>query len=234
MSLEAYAGTLTRYYTDDWERAAEPWARGEGVVVERIAPDTAAPPAAAADVSTAVRAWREALTIGLGDRLAEPIEWSEDHDLPYFTDQLDWPGYRSLVLWASYAHRPDLSRPTEIPEGWEQDPAFLASLPKESATPYRQVLQPSLWLPARFDFAFKASDVTGTETWIGSTDALHRQLGLLCDRTFRVPASELTASQANEPAGTDELERAARRASAALYALSRSACEHRLPLLLVY
>ena len=39
MGLDLYAGTLTRYYANNWKSAARQWAEANGLSFSRITPD---------------------------------------------------------------------------------------------------------------------------------------------------------------------------------------------------
>ena len=220
MALDVYAGTFTRYYTRNWENVAQRQARLDGITYRRISPGEETPPPTADQVTPAVAAWCAELTEALGQNISAPITWDEGEGLPYFTDRPGWEGYIALVLWAAYAGAPHLVRPTSLPEqDWNEDPAFLAMLPRESGTPYRQILQAELWLPCEFKFVFRGPALTGDATWIGSTFALREQLELLNQNTLSVDASDAFAQSA--------------RFSLAMFQeLSQKACEARLPILL--
>jgi hypothetical protein len=221
MALDLYAGTLTRYYTRSWENVVERQARLDGVTYRRISPGGDAPPPPAEEVTPAVEAWCAELTQALGANISEPIGWDEADSRPYFTDRPGWDGYTALVLWAAYAHAPDRQRPASLPEGdFSEDPAFLAMLPRESGTPYRQILQPGLWLPCSYNFAFNGPALTGDSAWMGSTFALRDQLELLKRNTFG-------ASEA-----ADDFQQRASFALALFLELSQKACEARVPMLL--
>ena len=234
MSFDVYAGTLTRYFTDDWENVVQRQARLDGMQYQRITPGGHQEPPPAAEVFEAVQAWCEAITNALGANIESPISWDESTERPYFTDRPGWPGYTGLLLWAAYAHSTDLSRPRELPDSWDNDPAFVAALPKDSGTPYRQIIQPSLWLPCHFNFTFKAPDVTGDETWIGSTFALRDQLELLNEKTFGATDDQLSSYLTADFAATDEVEHAAKFTLAVFLTLSREACAHSLPMTLSF
>src|SRR5262245_17676623 len=121
MALDVYVGSLTRYYTGDWENVTERAGRtrGAGRQVGRQRD--------AARVQPAVVAWREALAAALGDQVVILADWDESADAPHFTGRPGWDGFGSLVLWAAYAEHPALRRPDSLPEEWDDDPALVRS-----------------------------------------------------------------------------------------------------------
>ena len=62
MGLDLYAGTLTRYYANNWKSAARQWAEANGLSFSRITPDgeiIAEEEVSADEVQCAVEEWRD-------------------------------------------------------------------------------------------------------------------------------------------------------------------------------
>ncbi|HKI02884.1 MAG TPA: hypothetical protein VKK31_12990 [Thermoanaerobaculia bacterium] len=245
MSLDLYAGTLTRFYTEDWESLGLSLGPDEDLEAQQVSPgededehdgEDDETPATPEEVREAVESWRAALSEALETYLSEPLEWDESPEKPYFTDQPGWEAYAALLLWAAHAEHPELERPTEIPEqGWAEDPAYLAAIESDSGTAYRQILQPELWLPGDFPFCFEAPSPIQQPTFMGSTQDLERDLEALNEATFKATPDELTAFLTAEAIeAEDELEAAARYGLAVFLTLAKNANEHRLPLMLAY
>jgi hypothetical protein len=250
MSLDLYAGTLTRFYTDDWENPGQRMAREQGVEYQpdalepdALEPDTLeedeeedGPPPTEAEIRDAVKGWQSALSEALEEYLPEPVHWDESPEKPYFTERTGWEPYAALLLWAAYTEHPELPRPTEIPDqGWSEDPAYLTAIESDSGTAYRQILQPELWLPGDFPFCFEAPNVTQHPTLIGSTLDLERDLEALNEATFQATPEELASFlTAEEIEAEDELEAAAKYALAVFLTMAKNANEHRVPMMLAY
>jgi hypothetical protein len=235
MALDVYVGTLTRYYTHDWENVVQRQAREQRMKYTLISPDGPVdklPRADPAEVSNAIARWQQALTQGLGSNLREPISWRETSDAPYFTDRPGYPGYAALVLWAAYADKRDVAVPSALPEDWYNDSVWKAACEKESGTPYRQVLQPEYWLPSEFAFCFKGPSPVNQPAWIGSSLALTRQLEALNAATFAASEADLDHYRTGEFDAPSQLEHAARFTLAVFLDLARKSVEHRLPMLL--
>ncbi|MBA3423580.1 MAG: hypothetical protein ACR2HO_00320 [Rubrobacteraceae bacterium] len=121
MGLDVYTGTLTRYYSGDWETFWERAAREAGVDsirvqvgVEGVQEVGKSDPQKTHQV---VLAWRKALEETISDA-SDPLrlDWDESSGKPYFTDKPDWEGYAALMLHAAYAMRPDMEPPEEVPD----------------------------------------------------------------------------------------------------------------------
>jgi len=227
MALDVYVGSLTRYYTGDWENVAERSARARG------APPQAARQRDAASVRPAVLAWRDALATSLGATVALGLDWDESTEAPHFTGRPGWDGFGSLVLWAAYAEHPALRRPDSLPEEWDDDPALLRSNAEGSRYSHL-VRNVELWLPSAFDFTFEGQDVDGRRIVVGSAPTLARQLAELNGATWKAGESEVARwAQAATPDDA-RLELKARYAFAILLDLARQAVGHRLPIKLDY
>jgi hypothetical protein len=235
MAFDVYVGTLTRFYTEEWENVAQKYAREQGINYQIIHPDgDKGQPPSADEARPAIIAWRKGVFQSLRGYLRDPLEWDESDCLPYFTDRPGWDGYAALLLWAAYSEHPEQDMPELIPkENWTDDEVFLATLEKDSGTRYRQILEPELWLPCDFDFTFQAPNVANQPTWIGSTIALAKQLELLNDATFRINEEQL-AECLNGKGGTETELEAAEFAFAIFISLAQKANEHCVPMILSY
>lgn len=245
MGLDIYVGSLTRYFTRDWETIIEQLAaRGEIPQVQVIRSND--PKDAVTDpeqVRSAVLGWRQGLSGGLAQHLASPLDWEESGPTPYFTDKPGWDSYGALLLWAAYSEHGDLRRPAANPlclpdrktGDWHGDPAYQRSVAEGFCTRYGQLLHDvEIWLPAGYDFTFGAPWVTGDSRRFGACGALASLLDDLNARTWRANETELAAWRR---AGADfgaPLEIAAKFAYALVRDLAGKAAENRLPMLLDY
>jgi hypothetical protein len=233
MALDVYVGSLTRYYAGDWENIADK--KGQRPKARTGATRASDPGKESAErLRKAVVAWREGMKRALRQHLAEPLDWTEAAEAPWFTARPGWDGFGSLVLWAAYAEQPGLPRPATLPEEWDDDPALVRS----NAEGFRSrcshlVRNVELWLPAEFDFTFEGEDVDGRRIVVGSSTVLGRQLDELNAATWKMDGGELSALAKNRPAGS-ALETCARHALAVMAGLVRHAVEHRLPMKLDY
>ena len=103
MALDVFVGSLTRYYTGDWQNVAERSAGRRG----------AAPPIGrprdAGSVRPTVLAWRDALAASLGGNVIVGLDWDESAETPYFTGRPGWDERTAVMLaarWASSVGNP--------------------------------------------------------------------------------------------------------------------------------
>jgi hypothetical protein len=117
VGLDLYAGTLTRYYSGQWETIIQhsDKATSERTFVLR-------PPGSLIDtdpnrVQREVLEWRSRVSGDLAgvNALREPLDWPEDLAQPYFTDKPDWPSFGAMVLLAAYTDAGERV-PAELPE----------------------------------------------------------------------------------------------------------------------
>jgi hypothetical protein len=253
VAFDVYVGTMTRYYRREWENVTQKIAREQGMKYTMVyvggQPD---PPPASDLIRQAVERWCNALSGELSLRGFGPMEWSETDDQPYFTDRPGWPGYTALLVWAAHAEHPELPCPTNVPQSWLDDPAFLKSAEHGFATQFGTILDAKLWVPTDFPFVLEATALGSDEkTRIGSVFTLKKQLDVLHGRTFQRFAHPTQSSPQSPPPktpsflarlfgrkGSDAAANGPDLAETAEFSLelfrnlAAKACDHRLPILL--
>jgi hypothetical protein len=233
MGLDVYVGSLTRYYSRQWENKVQKWARETGTPVRVVRQDDSPPPDAAA-IEPAARAWRDTLSEALAEHGIPALSWEESLKAPYFTDRPAWDCYSALLVWAAHADNPDVPLPETAPEDWRQDPAYRAVEESRSIRYPHLLRRTEFWLPADFEFTFAAEDLTGTQAFFGSSAGLLRELGELNRHTWRAtPAHLADWREAGSQAGAP-LETAARFALAVFLPLCQKAVTNNLPMKLDY
>ncbi len=223
-------------------------------------PDAITEPAV---VQEAVLAWRSSIEQQLGDRLGARLEWPEDPSIEYVTDKPDWDAYGAVLLLAAHDEFGAGSLPHEAPRQWQKEPLYgpvlqqyhgerhsvrrgLARLfgrSREEAggSPsggdvllYRHLHLPELWLPADFDFTFRADDVAGAEMTMGSVPRLFAELRRLNERTYRAEPTDLEAWRQDGPPEDRSFDRTARFGLSIFLGLAKEAVDRRLPMKLDY
>jgi hypothetical protein len=234
MGLDVYVGPLTRYHLGDWETIVQQSARREGdeVQVIRSGVDGTLDPAMVKDI---VLNWRERITKALGEKLSAPLDWDENAEGDYFTDKPAWDCYSDLVLWAAYDEQPSFVRPNETVEKWTADPALQASNVKGFNSRYGQLLKGvELWLPAEFNFTFRAKDAVGNVINLGSSITLLKQLVELNERTWKATPEEVQRWLEEGAEEGASLEEGARFGFAVFQFLAEKSAQHKLPMILDY
>jgi hypothetical protein len=236
MALDVYVGSLTRYYSGDWESVADRNVRERGRKAESGQSHANGEPRQDRErIHASVLAWRRTLEGALAPHLPEPLAWEESREAPWFTDRPGWDGFGSVVLWAAYAEQPGLRRPALLPEEWDDDAALVRSNADGFRSRYSHLVRNvELWLPANFDFTFEGEDVDGRRIIVGSSTTLRRQLGELNSATWKMDADEMAMLARRPPLGRPSLEVSARHAMAVMSGLVQRATERRLPMKLDY
>ena len=231
MGLDIYAGSLTRYYAGDWELVTQQAAREMGLEIQVLRQHD--PPDQIRDrdqIRAMVLAWRDNLSASLTEHLAEPLDWDEGEEAPYFTDKPSWDCYSDLLLWAAYDEQQHLRRPVQHVDDWSQDSAYRLGTQLGVRSSYTHLWDVELWLPCKFGFVFQTDDVNGNEVLVGSSRMLIEQLQSLNDRTWRVDSDTLRQWRREGADHGASLEVGARFAFALIFELATEAVEHRLPM----
>lgn len=232
MALDVYVRSLTRYYAGEWENVSERTARERGTqfrIGRRVGSGDPEPDIQ--EILQDILTWRVELNQSLGDRIAHPLDWSEDLDAPYYTGRPGWDGFGSLVLWAAYAEHPAMRRPASLPEEWDNDPVLVRSSVVSFRSRYSHLVRNvELWLPNPFEFTFEGEDVDGRRVVVGSTATLRRQLEDLNAATWKANADTVTIWGRDPPGDNAPLEQSARYAYAVLLDLAERSVELRLPM----
>lgn len=237
MGLDIYVGTLTRYYSGQWETLVQQLAHKQGMEVQVIRPGRAEDAINDPDqIRPLVLQWQQLLSEALAEHMEYSVEWDEAVDAPYFTDKPSWDCWADLLLWAAYEEHPEFDLPDGPVEDWRQDVAYVASNDEDFESRYPQLLRRNieLWLPCDFPFVFSTMGLTGREITIGSSVQLMSQLRELNERTWEASPQLLgkwsrTATQANAP-----IEIGARFAYGILLGLAEKSVEFCLPMKLDY
>jgi hypothetical protein len=244
VGLDVYVGTLTRYFSGDWETAVQQAANAAGSPVEVIR----APPADAVTDPVALRslvtAWQRSIArdFSASEQSAEP--WDESPNSPYFTDKPGWDGYAGLVLLTAYTLYPERIRPDKVPADPDSDPVYRAysgtepagltglfaqklGPPMEGRRSY-QITDPMMWLPIPFDATVIVSDLLPEPIRVGSSVTLLSQLEELNRRTYRADRETMAAWLREDP--DDSFDQAARRGLAIFTDLARKSVDQCLPM----
>src|ERR1043166_5537770 len=206
MGLDIYVGSLTRYYTGDWETIVQQWGRENGVPVTVMRPGQPSGGLASlwgrvfkqTTVATAeqtrigVLRWRGQIARALGDQ-GRGLDWDESAAAPYFTDKPDWDGYGALLLLAAYDEHPGRPRPQRISRQWEQDPVLQACAGKGLQTRYPHLYNVELWLPCELDGVYQIGTLPGQPVLVGSSIRLLAHLRELNQRTYAGTSEEVAA-----------------------------------------
>ena len=234
MGLDVYVGTLTRYYSGQWETAVQAMGKEPGKSITVVYPDGAPERPSPEDAEQAIVAWRSQLSDALEQSIKRPLSWPEGLEAPYFTDKPAWDAYGALLVWAALEQRPGEGLPLTA-ESWEKNQALAEvwQAPREARYP-ALLLDVELWLPGDETLVFRAGDPTGKEIGIAFTGALLRDLRELNERTWKATPADISRWRFAGAEFGGPFEVSAKFGFAVLCELAQSAVESTLPLKLDY
>ncbi len=179
MGLDIYAGTLTRYYAQNWKSAVQQWAEANGYTFNRITPEgenIEEERPEPAEVEEAMKQWRDWLLDALAADGQSYLPWPEDNERPYYTDKPDWPAWGALLLYGAclmYKER----WPESVERQWdfEADPLVQRAMADEAMN-WSLFKGITFWLPIEGAFWFVCQDPAGNECAMATLGALRSEL----------------------------------------------------------
>jgi hypothetical protein len=232
MFVELFVGTLTRYYSADWQngrtRAGQPSPFGPPKQQNAVTVTDSV------ELQGIIAEWRENASLKLKEHLKEPLTWQEGMLPPYFVGEIGFGGYGGAVLLAAYTANAHLQRPVTFIRTWEGDPAIEASLKAERKDPVWEVMNCGLWFPDNFAFGIGLKDPSGTPLKAGSIELLWKALEYLNEVNWGADPADIATWRGRTLAETDPFELQAQFGFATFYEMTRIARENRLPMKLHY
>lgn len=236
MALDVYVGPLTLYYAGQWENAAQKYARERGLPYRMIGrPDATDAEKDPQRIREGVIAWRTLMTLELGTRLSEPLEWDEKSK-DYATSRPDWDAFVALILWAAYVECDDLRRPSRVGDtGVQSDPAVKRLRAAGNRGKFVHIVHDiEFWFPNPLGFVFDTESPSGGRVRCGSTIALFAQLQALNEATWKADLPTIEAWVKTTPGKDDPLEDLAKFGFATMHVLSKIANARRMPIKMDY
>jgi hypothetical protein len=187
MGLDIFAGTLSRYYSRDWQTVVQ---SAGGLIVY---PDGEPEKVSFEDAHFVVDEWRKSLNIRIDKLQSNQLVWNEELSTPYFTDKPDFEGWLSLQLWAAYVEEPEAKRPLGRVDDavLGQDKVYQRAISKSSPNPLVATLRCELFVPSELTFLFEAELPNGRQAWIGTTSALRAVLHTINVKSWQVTPKDL-------------------------------------------
>ena len=230
MIVELFVGTLTRYYSEQWQNGRtrtghrSPFGAPKG----RDAVDDPV------ELQGIIAEWLENASFKLKEHLKEPLSWQEGMLPPYFVGEMGMAGYGGAILLAAYTNHAHLPRPVTYMATWQGDPAIEASLKAEKKDALWEVINCGIWFPMDFAFGIGMKDPSGTPLKAGSIELLWKGLEYLNEVNWGASAEDIAAWRARSLSPTDSFETQAQFGFAVFHESCRLAREHRLPMKLHY
>jgi hypothetical protein len=230
MNVELFVGTMTRYYSAQWQNAAT----RQGKPSPFGGQDSRHAVTDPVELQGIIAEWLEQASDKLKDHLKEPLSWPEGMLAPYHVGELGVMGYGGLILLTAYSNHAHLPRPATALQTWENDPAIQASLKAEKKDALWEVINCGIWFPTQFSFGIGMKDPSGAPLKAGSIDLLWRGLEYLNEVNWGASPEELAEWRKLSPSETGSFEIQARYGFAVFHELCKLARENRLPMKLHY
>jgi len=232
MNVDLFVGTLTRYYSEQWENAATRAGRrspfgphkhkGGQAVTDPV------------DLQGVIAQWLEEATFKLKEHLKEPLAWKEGMLQPHFVGELGMAGYGGAMLLTAYTGNAHLPRPVTMMKTWEGDPAIDACMKAEKKDALWEVMNCGIWFPVEFSFGIGMKDPSGQPIKAGSVDLLWRALLYLNEVNWGASSEQMAAWRERPPGDADTFDSQAQFGFAVFHEMCRLARENRLPIKLHY
>lgn len=181
MGLDIYAGTLTRYYTNNWKSAAQQWAEANGFSFQRITPEGentgSSEELNPQEVQRGMENWQSQILTAISPKDRPPYEaWTEDNETSYYTDKPDWDAFGALLLYAaSRVYKEPFPKTVEKNWNFENHP-LIQRMGEDEERLWSLFIGASWWLPIEDGLAFNAPCPTDQEVTFSTTGALRREL----------------------------------------------------------
>ncbi len=230
MFVELFVGTLTRYYSEQWQNART---RG-GSPSPFSSPTQQNSVSDPVELQGIIGKWREESSEKLKEHISEPFTWAEGMIPPWKVDELGFEGYGGAVLLSAYSATGYLPRPTTFQKTWSADPAFEAVIKQAKNNVLWEIMNCGLWLPTSFQFGIGMKDPSGQPIRAGSIDLLWSALQQMNEANWN--ADPETISQWRKVGLDDSVtfDTQTRFGFSAFYDMCKLARETRLPLKLHY
>lgn len=230
MNVDLFVGTLTRYYSEQWQNAAtrqgsrSPFGQSQS-------PHAVTDPV---ELQGIIAGWLEEAETKLKEHLKEPLSWQEGMLAPHFVGELGLIGYGGLILLTAYTNNAHLPRPIMAMKSWDGDPAVELSLKAEKKDALWEIVNCGIWFPTNFAFGIGMKDPSGTPLKAGSLELLWRGLDYLNETNWGATPETITSWRATPPSETDAFETQAQFGFAVFHDMCKLAREHHLPMKLHY
>jgi len=230
MFVDLFVGTLTRYYSEQWENGRTR-AGGKSPFGPQKGANAVDDPV---ELQGIIADWLENASDKLKPHLKEPLSWQEGMLPPYFVGDIGLAGYGGAILLTAYTNHSHLQRPATYQATWEGDPAIEASLKAEKKDALWEVVNCGIWFPVDFNFGIGMKDPSGTPLKAGSIDLLWKAMSYLNDANWGASPEEIASWRARTLSETDTFDTQAQFGFAVFHEMCRVARENRLPMKLHY
>jgi hypothetical protein len=226
MLIELYLGTLTRYYSEQWQnghtRNGHPSPFSGQPKPNRVNDPV--------ELQGVIAGWLEDATNKLRPHLAEPLSWREGMNEECEVASLGFDGYGGAMLLAAYTVTGYQPRPKAFHREWGNDPAIelLSKDTRRNAT--WEMMNCNLWMPCRFQFGIGMKDPAGQPIRTGSIDMLWFALQNLNEANWKASHDQIMEWGNIDLGQATDFDTQARFGFSVFHRMCSRARERRLPL----
>ena len=182
MGLDIYAGTLTRYYSHNWENKVQQIAQANGqkcVMTDGLGNEIkpVEDNAEIMEIRAIICQWTEKLAAGLeqiGEPMTHPL-WDEINERDYFTDKPDWEAFGALVMLQA-CHLQNCPLPEYVESGWSAFDEPIVKKCMSQETGISLLSDVAHWLPIDDTAMFTINLPTGVEARVSTLPLLKQEL----------------------------------------------------------
>ena len=260
MGLDVYAGTLTRYYSQNWKTVVQKWAEANGYkfhIINPLTNEDSEPKedSSPEEIHEAIVAWQNDLIKALSSSLEKTFSpWSENADIPYYTNKPDWDAFGALLLVAACCSY-NVSIPETVEKDWDfwENPIIMR-LGSDKDKVWSLLKGADWWLPLPGSICFTTTLPNEEQTLVGTLDGLDKELTKINDMAWQAdeatiiswattqgyPVEEKLAQDGPfrnmdlEPDTTYNTQSLAKYAYSILYQALKFAQKHQVPITLDY
>ena len=226
MLIELYLGTLTRYYSEQWQnghtRSGHPspfsGPSNPGRVNDPV------------ELQGIIAGWLEEASLKLKDHLPEPLTWREGMQEDWEVANLGFDGFGGAMLLAAYSVTGYTPRPPSFSKDWGKDPAMELLRQDKNRNPVWELMNCSLWMPCTFQFGIGMKDPAGQPIRAGSIELLWSTLLTLNEGNWNASPDQILGWTDIELKEGSDFDTQARFGFSVFYRMCRLARERRLPL----
>ena len=201
MGMDIYAGTLIRFYSDNWKTAMQQWCESNGMNYQRITPEEDnGETMSQEEVEETVVEWCDGMISALSNHFDTALPtWKEDNIRPYYTEKMDWAAYEALRLFIACKTYGEPLPPIFKADNQFDDFDIAERVNNSNDLNLSLFMGASHWIPLDYPFVIGARTPMGREIVLSSTGALLRELEYI--NTLGWNADEKTIFEWNETEG---------------------------------
>lgn len=180
MGLDIYAGTLTRYYTQNWKTVTQQWAEENGIQFNRIVAggeQEQEEKLSPEEMQAIVEDWRDRMLAAVTPEGKEPYApWPENNEKDYYTDKPDWQAFEAMLLVAACkTYGEDVPQLVDK-NGEIMDHPLIQRLMNDQERMWSLFKGAIWWLPIEDSFFFQGPLPNNNSAIIGTTGCLRSEL----------------------------------------------------------